>query len=610
MGTLRNVLAALIAVVSGSHGLAAPGELDAAFGENGLATFSYGSGRAVAQQPDGKLLIAVGDRPNFQVLRLNADGTRDSSFGSSGIASVDLAGKDQAADLALMPDGKIVVVGTANASGADSKFAVARLNENGTLDGSFDGDGRVLIDTGHSWQQLLGVISTTEGSIVVVGTRWGQETHDMVFMRLLNDGALDPTFGDSPGAMVVDTGINEQANDLIQMPDGKYLACGLAEIDELVYVGTMLAVRLNQDGSLDRAFGMDGIARLETAARGYPSAAEACVALADGTIVLAGWELREPGRGATLLVRLRSDGVRDTARWNDGMSALELGRGSAAHAIVSLDDDLAISGFRDFHTMWDLPLRDSYVARIDGVSGRLDDAFGHDGATILDFSHDSLVATEAALTGLIRQADGKLVAVGGTWLTDGWDGFTEITAARIDPTGGGHPGIAGFLTPWSFVETDVALSVRRTGGSTGTLLVDFQTVDRSALAPRDYTHTRGTLVWDDGDMEPKTINVQIAPVAATQRQGYFDVLLSPPGTHALNETRVFVPSVEQPSGASPSPSSTRPTGNQTASPGGGGAAGLETLLLLGAAALLANRRRIALHGGSRQGSPRRCMNAA
>ena len=63
------VAASLVAVVSGPS-LAAPGELDATFGRNGLATFRFGYGQAAVQQPDGKLLIAT---TNFAVQRLNID---------------------------------------------------------------------------------------------------------------------------------------------------------------------------------------------------------------------------------------------------------------------------------------------------------------------------------------------------------------------------------------------------------------------------------------------------------------------------------------------------------------------------------------------------------
>ena len=227
----------------------------------------------------------------------------------------------------------------------------------------------------------------------------------------------------------------------------------------------------------------------------------------------------------------------------------------------------------------------------------------------LDFSHGAAWAGDSQSPALLRQADGKLVVVGGAWLTeDGWDGWRETTVARVDPRGTGHRGIAGFTELLAVVDTKATVSVRRTGGSSGPLLVDFQTVDRSAIAPNDYTHTRGTLTWADGDMEPKIIEVPITHGAATLNGRRFDILLSTVSSSlALEESRAYF-DVLPPASASSQPSTPTPP----APDGGGGATGLETLLLLGAATFLTIRRRLAAtpRGELRQASFRRRMIAA
>ena len=85
-------------------------------------------------------------------------------------------------------------------------------------------------------------------------------------------------------------------------------------------------------------------------------------------------------------MRLRPDGARDTATWDNGLAVLELGYQSSALAIVALDDDLAISGYRDSQIIERVTVHDSYVARIDGASGALDEDFGHHGVTAIDYS--------------------------------------------------------------------------------------------------------------------------------------------------------------------------------------------------------------------------------
>src|SRR5262245_31488051 len=124
------------------------GALDVTFGTGGTALVDVAGGNdqaaAVAIQGDGKLVLAgtafnsSNNTNDFALVRLNANGSLDTTFGTNGKATADFAGAgasattDQASAVALQSDGKIVVVGS---SGAD--FAVARFNANGSLDTTF-----------------------------------------------------------------------------------------------------------------------------------------------------------------------------------------------------------------------------------------------------------------------------------------------------------------------------------------------------------------------------------------------------------------------------------------------------------------------------------------
>ncbi|WP_426152980.1 M10 family metallopeptidase C-terminal domain-containing protein [Pseudomonas sp. DC3000-4b1] len=128
------------------------GTFDTSFGINGTVTVDVAGGndraRAVTQQADGKLLIAgssdngdteVGDGNfNFSVVRLNADGSLDTSFGNGGKATFDVAGgRDSAQTITVLDDGKILLTGAAYNTAGDADFAAVRLNADGTLDTSF-----------------------------------------------------------------------------------------------------------------------------------------------------------------------------------------------------------------------------------------------------------------------------------------------------------------------------------------------------------------------------------------------------------------------------------------------------------------------------------------
>ena len=121
------------------------GALDTTFGNFGKATIDFDQGggkndyaRAVAVQPDGKIVVAGSADGNFALARYAADGTPDSSFSGDGLVTTDLGGTDAGQGVAIQADGKIVVVGSSGGN-----FALARHSASGVLDPSFSGDGLI-----------------------------------------------------------------------------------------------------------------------------------------------------------------------------------------------------------------------------------------------------------------------------------------------------------------------------------------------------------------------------------------------------------------------------------------------------------------------------------
>src|SRR4051794_14878956 len=108
---------------------------------------------AVTVQKDGKAILVGKLGNDFGVARLNANGVLDQSFGTGGVTRADFGGSrgDFATCVAIQPNGKIVVAGRRNNAsdflyGDQGEFAIARFNSNGTLDNTFDGDGRATVD--------------------------------------------------------------------------------------------------------------------------------------------------------------------------------------------------------------------------------------------------------------------------------------------------------------------------------------------------------------------------------------------------------------------------------------------------------------------------------
>ncbi len=189
--------------------------IDLFFGLIGIRVVFFDEGgsnhdeaRAIAVQPDGKIVLAgtvsVGDRTaDFGVVRLNADSTNDFDFGNAGKVTIafDLGGDDVdvATDLVLQLDGKIVVVGAAEAPNSKMDFAIARLLPDGTLDSDFDGDGKTTVsfDLGGDLEDSATAVALNpDGAIVVAGLVDGPAgDRDFGLARLDPSGALDAAFG-------------------------------------------------------------------------------------------------------------------------------------------------------------------------------------------------------------------------------------------------------------------------------------------------------------------------------------------------------------------------------------------------------------------------------
>lgn len=186
----------------------------------------------IAVQADGKI-IAAGDIYipgqtvflDFMVIRINADGSLDNTFGTNGMKFVDFLGDDDnGLSVAIQPDGKIVMAGYAYPE-VGANFAVMRLNTDGSLDTSFDGDGKALTNLGlEAYGRSVAI--QYDGKIVVAGLAYVNEPNFGV-VRYLENGALDNTFGDG-GKVITEIlpGMDDRANAIAVQNDGKILVGG------------------------------------------------------------------------------------------------------------------------------------------------------------------------------------------------------------------------------------------------------------------------------------------------------------------------------------------------------------------------------------------------
>ena len=163
----------------------------------------------------------------MQFAMFNSDGTLDESWDEDGLVEVIISNADDAVkSLAIQDDGKILAAGY-GWNGSDYDFALTRLNPDGSLDLTFDGDGKELTSIGESNDFIESIYLRSNGDILVGGNAFTDENGIEFALAMYNsDGSLQADFGDD-GKVI---GNLSQGADLIfgiaEAPDGNILAVG------------------------------------------------------------------------------------------------------------------------------------------------------------------------------------------------------------------------------------------------------------------------------------------------------------------------------------------------------------------------------------------------
>lgn len=324
------------------------GSLDTRFGNGGKVMMAVGNGRddaanAVAVQPDGKIVVAgsalqTGTGLDFAVLRFHADGTPDGSFGQGGKVTFDFAGdSDRAWALVLQDDGKIVVGGEANlgnnASGVD--FALARLNADGTLDAGFGAGGKLTTalksGTGGDVVRAL-ALQTVDGQPRLVAA--GGEG-DFLAARYTANGTLDGAWGQGGKVVGLFGTVIGGARAVAALPDGAVVLAGHAD-------HRFAAAQLSPAGQPDARFGA-GTGRFTLGLVPGWNEATALARQADGRLVVAGWAYSgNSSSGDFAALRLNADGTLDTAFATNGVVITPMApstKNDLAHALVLQPDE-------------------------------------------------------------------------------------------------------------------------------------------------------------------------------------------------------------------------------------------------------------------------------
>jgi uncharacterized delta-60 repeat protein len=420
---------------------AADGDLDLSFGIGGKISTSFGvpaaGAKAVALQPDGKIVAAgwlFDETANvdFALARHNPDGSLDPSFGSGGRVRTDFSGRSDIANaVAIQPDGKILVAGSATTSKNTVVFALARYDSNGELDPTFDGDGRV---TGDFFGYINSFILVADGKIVVGGGGIHKRPSvEFTLARYDVNGKPDSSFG-SGGVVHTDfSNLTDFVVSVLLLPNGKLFAVGTSETN--VTADDLAVARYNSDGTPDSAFGSGGKTTIDFA--GHSDDASAAAVQPDGKIVIAAAILTTKIPDPMTVVRILPDGALDPDFGNQGRATAPfLGSESIAYAIALQSDGKIVAAGLAFGP----DLYDFALARFNS-DGSPDESFGPGGAgAVTDF-----FGMEDGCNAVIIQPDGRIIAAGSAnAVTQGDMALARYIGSPTAPAQPACPHSAGF----------------------------------------------------------------------------------------------------------------------------------------------------------------------
>jgi uncharacterized delta-60 repeat protein len=263
----------------------ANGTLDLTFGTAGIVTTDLSGGlgdgiRGMALLPDGKILAVGAAGPDVGMARYTPDGRLDAGFGSAGTALADFGNGIHAFGLALLEGGRFLIAGNAVNPSTLSDFMLARFEADGGLDGSFGSGGFVTTDFTGRHDLAFDLTVQPDGRIVVVGTANALDGAglfgDIEFgiARYSSNGSLDASFGIRGKKRINPTRSADSLRSVALQADRKIVVGGfIGEAHGLQSfvdpaVGDFGVARLNPDGTRDIGFGKRGVVRTDFAGSG------------------------------------------------------------------------------------------------------------------------------------------------------------------------------------------------------------------------------------------------------------------------------------------------------------------------------------------------------
>lgn len=318
-------------------------------------TFGFDYVQNMKIQPDGKILVAGasgGELVNWTVARYNADGSRDAQFGVNGVVITQYnSSLNSLMGFELQEDGKILLTGAKllDPNVVDYEYMLMRLNADGTPDTSFgsDGNGVVINDFcyGIAANGPNDIAIQSDQKIIVLGSVITQTNgRDFAVIRYNTDGSLDTSFGLGGIQLInfIPAANTDNGSKVVIQPDGKILVSGYSGP---VPSYDLSVARLNTDGSLDNTFGVNGKVIYDLGGTDR----EMCLAVTDGNEIFVGGSMyyNNYENSKAIILKLETDGSVDSTFGDNGRIVIAIGDNPKEHLgnfLVQEDGKILVGG--------------------------------------------------------------------------------------------------------------------------------------------------------------------------------------------------------------------------------------------------------------------------
>ncbi|MCF8465685.1 MAG: T9SS type A sorting domain-containing protein [Flavobacteriales bacterium] len=389
--------------------------LDLSFDSDGIFVHDYGfhdNLQAVAVQSSDNSIVSVGAVVNtgafggsLLVQRILSTGEFDPSFNTTGFLTIEDYQESYAYDVEILSSGKILVAGAAANAQYEFFALVLRLNSDGTLDPTFGTNGVTLINLAPRDEFAYAMDIQSDGKIVVAGSAGDALNKNMpVVYRLNEDGSVDSAFGTNGMTALPVSEIDNDFSSVSIRTDGTIVASGHIS-QALTPQGQqnfdVLVAKFLPNGQLDVNFGTSGL--VVTSVSQTLSEEAYGMVISEGEILVCGYSLSSTYLYQHFIIRYKANGDLVTTFGNNGIVLSDLTIGTVAYD-MALDNDgrILVTGYVGT-SFADL---DFFLAAYED-NGSLDITFGNQGMVRTDAMGDFDEAY-----GIFVQPNGSIVLAG------------------------------------------------------------------------------------------------------------------------------------------------------------------------------------------------------